>query len=1037
MSSSIYQDYFDLTKDYQHQYGQNTVVLMQVGAFFEIYGKKNTETNEITHSQITEFSQFCNLNISEKTNGHVMAGFRDYTLEKYLQKIAENGYTAVVFVQIKEGKSIKRVLHSIQSPGTFLSYETDSSPQMTNHIMCIWLEKTRPLLKKQDTLICGFSIVNIFTGKAYIYEYEIPYSLNPTTFDDLERAICVFAPSEVILISSFDEIITNTIIQYSGIKTTTIHKINVSERQEAKPTGENQNQKKAKNCQNQNYIQHIIGVFFGEETYQICGEFQEYPLATQSFCFLLDFIKEHNPNLVKKIAIPVFNNSSSRMILANHTLKQLNIIDDQSNDGKRTKRFSSILSLLNQCSSAIGSRLFQSQITNPTFDEKWLKEEYGMTATFLSPNFFPMVKSFRKQLSEIRDIEKLCRQLITKKIYPASIFYLYKSVEIIQQMNVCLYENPEILEYLSSDSQVLHSNKKSSEKENHWNQIDSSTKAFCQFIESQFYIERCRGIHSANIFDENIICQGVSKNLDDTFHKYNENLDLFEKIREYLNQLIKTCEKNNDLDHVKKHETEKSGFSLVITKTRGKILKAVFANMLKENSESTVEIEGKKIQVKDIRLVSATGSNDEITFPLLTQTTKYILCLKEELNKEIAKVYQDILSIVERDWFQCLENLTKYVGKIDVITTKAFIAREYNYCCPEILENSPKSFLNAENLRHPLIEHLNTNEIYVPNDICIGALATQGDPGLGRAAAQFQDPPKAAQNTISADGILLFGTNAVGKTSLIRAVGISLIMAQCGCFVPCSRFQYKPYTAIYSRILGNDNLFKGLSTFMVEMSELRTILKMADENSLILGDELASGTENESALSIFASGLMDLHKKRASFVFATHMHEIVHFEEIGNLENLALKHLEVYYDREQDCLVYNRKLKEGAGNRMYGLEVCRSLHMPEDFLETAMKIRGKYFPDTGGELSMKPSHFNNKKIRGLCEICKVELSEETHHMSPQRDADKNGFIGTFHKNHPANLLAVCEKCHDTIHKTPEKEKQVRKKTTKGYVLATV
>jgi DNA mismatch repair protein MutS len=543
-----------------------------------------------------------------------------------------------------------------------------------------------------------------------------------------------------------------------------------------------------------------------------------------------------------------------------------------------------------------------------------------------------------------------------------------------------------------------------------------------------------------NIHDENIICQGVSKNLDDVFLKYNENLELFEKIREYLNQLIKIAEKNQELDHVKKHETEKSGFSLIITKTRGKLLKTVFANMLKENPESTVEIENKKIPVKDIRLVSATGSNDEITFPLLTQTTKNILFLKEEVNKETAKVYQEILSVIERDWFQCLENLTKYVGKIDVITTKAFIAREYNYCRPEIVENSPKSFLNAENLRHPLIEHINTNEIYVPNDICIGAPATQGDLGIDPpSAGHLQDPPKAAQNTIppAADGILLFGTNAVGKTSLIRAVGITLIMAQCGCFVPCSRFQYKPYTAIYSRILGNDNLFKGLSTFMVEMSELRTILKMADENSLILGDELASGTENESALSIFASGLIDLHKKRASFIFATHMHEIVHFEEIGELEKLALKHLEVYYDREQDCLVYNRKLKEGAGNRMYGLEVCRSLHMPEDFLETAMKIRGRYFPETGGELSMKPSHFNSKKIRGLCEICKVELSEETHHMSPQRDADKNGFIGTFHKNHPANLLAVCEKCHDKIHKTPEKEKQVRKKTTKGYMLATV
>ena len=69
--------------------------------------------------------------------------------------------------------------------------------------------------------------------------------------------------------------------------------------------------------------------------------------------------------------------------------------------------------------------------------------------------------------------------------------------------------------------------------------------------------------------------------------------------------------------------------------------------------------------------------------------------------------------------------------------------------------------------------------------------------------------------------MLLYGTNAVGKTSLIRALGISIVLAQAGMFVPCSKFLYKPYTAIYSRILGNDNLFKGLSTFAVEISELR------------------------------------------------------------------------------------------------------------------------------------------------------------------------------------------------------------------------
>jgi DNA mismatch repair protein MutS len=115
------------------------------------------------------------------------------------------------------------------------------------------------------------------------------------------------------------------------------------------------------------------------------------------------------------------------------------------------------------------------------------------------------------------------------------------------------------------------------------------------------------------------------------------------------------------------------------------------------------------------------------------------------------------------------------------------------------------------------------------------------------------------------DGILLYGTNAVGQSSLIRSIGICIILAQAGMFVPCSEFTFNPYDKIFTRILGNDDIFKGLSTFAVEMSELRTILNCSNENSLILGDELCSGTENDSALSIFPAGLDHLHKKKKHF----------------------------------------------------------------------------------------------------------------------------------------------------------------------------
>ena len=356
-----------------------------------------------------------------------------------------------------------------------------------------------------------------------------------------------------------------------------------------------------------------------------------------------------------------------------------------------------------------------------------------------------------------------------------------------------------------------------------------------------------------------------------------------------------------------------------------------------------------------------------------------------------------------------LESIINFITLIDVIYTKASIAKKYNYCKPSIVK-ADKSFIQVTNLRHCLIEHLQTNELYVTNDIILGDTNT--------------------------DGILLYGTNAVGKTSFIRAIGISLIMAQSGLYVPCSEFNYCPYNYIFTRILGNDNIFKGLSTFAVEMSELRTILRLADENSMVLGDELCSGTENTSAVSIFVAGIQKLHQIKSSFIFATHLHEIIDYEEIVSLKNVVLKHMTVVYDREKDLLIYDRKLQDGPGNSMYGLEVCKSLKLPEDFLTAAFNIRMKYHPSEDSMLSLKSSHFNSKKILNLCELCGKNVAQETHHLQHQQEANDNGIIqkdGTiFHKNNLANLVSLCEKCHTEFHKKNVQHKKV--KTDKGYKL---
>ena len=863
--------------------------------------------------------------------------------------------------------------------------------------MTIWFELYKPFAKSvqsKDTMVYGVSVVNIFTGQSFIFQHETPFYMNVTTFDELERFISIYSPSEIIIISPFDKPTIQSISQYAGIQSSVVHLIDSTDLKN----------EKIMRCTQQRYLKEVLSFFYKEDTFDICKEFQEHILATQSFCYLLNFIQEHNPTLVRRICLPEFNNTSKRVILPNHTLLQLNIIGDMSAENKKMGKLSSIMSLLNKCNSPMGRRLFQHQLTNPTFDENWLSTEYSMIANMTDGEHYDMVDSFRKQLSKLRDIDKICRQIVVKTIYPSSIYLLYTSLDRVQQMNMCLYEDTGILQYL------CESFMKNGEPDKCGPVMDKKITEIMTFMGNHFILDQCQSVNSMNTFPASIIQPGVSAELDEVMEKYNTAHAYFNTIYSIFNGIVKSTEQSpTDTEYVKIHETEKSGMGLLITSKRSLILKQNLSSISK--NDRIVRIDDKfSFNADDVKFVKASGTNLEITFPELTEICKTILHYKGLLNKLIAESYIQVLSKLEDVYLDSLEHISTYVAKLDVLTTKSYIAKKYNYCRPVIDSAATKSSICAVNMRHCLIEHLQQDEIYVPNDVVIGRMDSGGD------------------------GILLYGTNAVGKTSLIRAIGVSVIMAQTGMYVPCSSFVFKPYTAIFSRILGNDNIFKGLSTFAVEMSELRVILKLADENSLILGDELCSGTEMESALSIFVAGLVELDKKKSSYIFATHFHEIVDYEEIVQLSRLTQMHMEVSYDREHDCLVYDRKLKAGSGPRIYGLEVCKSLHLDAEFLERAYAIRNKYYPETSGVLSNKQSTYNARKIKGVCELCKKELGEDIHHLQHQQDANEDGFIGTFHKNHKANLVSICEPCHQKLH-SPEPTKVIKKKkTTAGMKL---
>jgi DNA mismatch repair protein MutS len=1039
--SSIVIDYFKLTKQYQYHYGKNTIVLLQVGAFFEVYGLRHPTKDTYEYSPITSFSEICDLNIADKKitlGSHpsnqelppfpmyhtnvcpktfarelrewtqyipschvVMAGVRDYVLEKYVQKLVDNGFTVVVYVQEKQGKHITRKLQEIYSPGTYLAYDTESNTKITNHITCIWIDKLSHKTQirkgtkttgqkdleelsetqykyqsKEEEFLCGIASLNIFTGESFLFEYQTPFLMNPTTFDELERHLITIAPSEIILISEISSRIIDPLIKYMGIEShIPIHKIWLKE----DGLVETETTKKAKNCTKQTYINHVLSTWFSEDMFHFCMEFHTYIFATQAFCYLLNFVSEHNADLIKKIHLPTFTNTSQRMILANHTLKQLNIIPDGQTHN-HSRNLSSVSGFINRCCTAMGKRRFHHQLTHPTMDETWLQQEYDHIDHIQTTYDQEAIKDMRRRLHTMKDIEKMARLLVSKRISPSSMYQMYKTIQ------EWTFIRTHYVSYTGAPTSSLRT-------------IPAITEPILSFLEQHFVLENCAGVQSMKEFEQPILQSNQFPEIASLLEKRNVCMKQLESYQIQLNQLISKEGKSKEIaqpECVRMHKTEKGGISFQITKKRAIILKELIASQL-----SMPWIQG-------IQIVKATANYDEIQIPIVKETANKLQELEIQINDTMTNEYKNVLQILTDSWYETIESIAQQISHWDVILTKAFVAQENHYCRP-VLGHGEDSWMQAYGLRHALIEKIQTQEHYVTNDVFLGGDA----------------------NPL---GILLYGTNAVGKTSLIRAIGIAIILAQCGCYVPCSQFVYRPYHAIYSRILGNDNLFKGLSTFAVEMSELRLILKMSDKHSLILGDELCSGTEIESALSIFMAGIMKLHMNQSTFLFATHFHEILQFQEMSNVDRVSVKHMSVVYDAEQDMLIYDRLLKDGPGNGTYGIEVAKSMHMDPEFLETAYQLRNRYFSKTKSPLEHTVSHYNSKKICGICEICNEKIGEEIHHIQYQQYADADGFIDHIHKNHTANLMSICKICHDKLHSKSENKKIVRKKTTKGYKL---
>jgi DNA mismatch repair protein MutS len=342
------------------------------------------------------------------------------------------------------------------------------------------------------------------------------------------------------------------------------------------------------------------------------------------------------------------------------------------------------------------------------------------------------------------------------------------------------------------------------------------------------------------------------------------------------------------------------------------------------------------------------------------------------------------------------QEIEAWCADLDVSWTAGRLSAEWFWKRPEIVEEDEGSFV-ATKLRHPVIERIQTVP-YVSHSVGFG---TQDDPA---------NDPTNDSVTWTGRGLLLYGMNASGKSSLMKAIGLCVVLAQCGFPVPAATCRISPFSAIFTRILGNDNLWAGMSSFAVEMTEFREILQYADERSIVLGDELCSGTESLSATALVAAGVEVLATRGTKFVFATHLHELATLPDIAGLSGVKSVHLRVHYDAATDHLVYDRHLAPGSGSALYGLEVCRALDLPVGYLDRATALR----KSLAGWQGVHVSSYSTAVAVDRCGVCGSGDRLEVHHIRPQATAAVAAGEG-FDIHAAGNLVTLCAKCHDEHH----------------------
>ena len=932
--------YFELQIHFEEKYGKDTIILIEIGSFFEVY-EVNNDTLKVGKAK--EIAEFLNIQLTRKNksiqensfSNPLLAGVPTVSLERYLARlIALKKYTIVIVKQKGEVPNIKRFVANIISPGTNFEYLDEPSE---NNIVSLVIDCNMGIYS------VGYAGIDVSTGKTLCNEIYSSRDDKTYALDEAFNLLQTYTTSEVIITLESKEIDIDWLVHYLELET--LHY--------------SINTKRFKiSFQNE-----LLGRIFEINSFLSSIEFldlERYPSTTQALTVLIDFIIEHDETIIAKMNKPHFIGSQRYTYIGNNALEQLSVIS-------RTPSEITLLSLMDKTSTAFGKRLLKERLLNPIYDKNILESRYNLTDKLL-----PQMDKFETHLKSIYDLERITRRIKLHKLHPIELTYINTSLEAI----LSLFEDAQ-REGLDMDEKLY-----------------IQTQEMYKFLSDTFDIDKCAGFRLEQIND-NIFQKGIYPTIDNIIQTQQKEKIKLKSVITHIESFFEKP-KNNTNDYSTINYMESEGYFISLTKNR-------FALIETSLKASFVTIDNSHHFFKDFHYKTLKNSV-KIYSPLFEEITRSYETLQVKLIALVKKRYIESLDLMEKRFSQLLEKLISFVANIDVALSNAKCSITMNLSRP-ILEDEP--FFEAIALRHPIIEANNERGIYVPNDIFLG---TNNDTKHNHITLNASDGEDVR-------GVLLYGINSSGKSSLMKSIGLCVILAQSGFFVPAVEVRMGLYEKIFTRIVSQDNLYKGLSTFAVEMMELKNIFNRANQRSLVLGDEISQGTETQSALAIVSSSILKLLSLKATFIFATHLHQLSNIDQLKHLYNLIFLHLGIKYDETNDTLIYNRVLQLGKGDSLYGLEFAKSLHMDSEFLKTAQTIRTSltHNPNQIKNIQQqKSSKYNKTLYLSKCALCDQSV-EEVHHITPQKEANTQGQIDHFHKNHKYNLIPLCKNHHRLVH----------------------